>query len=487
MGRIAQETISGAKWGILQRCTMQPIQFVYGMILARLITPDEMGILGLTGIFFAVAEQLRSCGFGAALIRKQDRTQLDCSTVFWFNVVVSLILSAILFLAAPWFAEFFHQPPLVNLTRASAVLMFLNSTASVHWTLYSARRDFKTPAIVSMATTLVAMPVCIWTAYLGWSYWAVMMQGVVSGLLSLAVIWIVSPWKPSFAFSWASFREFFGYGSRLALTGIITTLYDESRTFVLGKFYSAGQLALYTRARHLCQMPISLVQGTLGNVTFPILATIQHDTARLDAVYRKYIRLTLMPILWLMITLAANSHSVIFVLYGETWAACSPYAKMLCLGVMFSPLTGINCSYISVRGRSDILLRREIIVRCVGFTLMILGALHSALGVCAAAALAGMVSAGFSVYYTSRISDLKIRQQLADFIPLVLLAGISNIPSCLLDWLRPLHPILCASIGVAVSFVAYFGYLLCRKDATLLLLWQYIRNSKVVKRLLRRQ
>ena len=201
MGRIADETIRGAKWGLIQKCTMQPVQFLYGIVLARLITPEEFGILGLTSIFFAIAGQLQNCGFGAALIRKQDRTEEDCSTVFWYNVGASFVLSAALFVAAPWFADFFNQPPLVDITRVSAVMMFLGSTSGVHWALYSARRDFKTPAIVGMITTLVGIPVCLTLAFCGFSYWSMVIQGVVTGLLSLIIIWIISPWKPKFIWS----------------------------------------------------------------------------------------------------------------------------------------------------------------------------------------------------------------------------------------------------------------------------------------------
>ena len=208
MASVREETARGIKWGLIQKCTMQPVQFLFGIILARLISPEEMGILGLTGIFFSFAGQLQECGFGAALIRKQDRTDEDICTVFWFNIAMSFMLSLALFLAAPWFVWFFDQPALLNLTRVSALLMFLGSTGSVHWTLYSARRDFKTPAIVSMCTTLVAMPFTIWAAYAGWSYWAPMLQGIISGLLGLITIWIISPWKPSPRFSIKSFREF---------------------------------------------------------------------------------------------------------------------------------------------------------------------------------------------------------------------------------------------------------------------------------------
>lgn len=164
MGRVREETISGAKWQMLQKCTLQPLQLLFGMVLARLISPAEMGILELTAIFFAVAGSLASAGFGQALIRKIDRTEEDINTMFWFNAAMSLIMSAILFLMAQWFADYFHQQALVNLTRVSAAMMFLNSFAGVHWTLYSCRRDFKTPAIISTCTTIVGMPVCLYLA-----------------------------------------------------------------------------------------------------------------------------------------------------------------------------------------------------------------------------------------------------------------------------------------------------------------------------------
>lgn len=252
MGNVKEETARGIKWGLIQRLTMQPLQFLYGIILARLISPDEMGILGLTAIFFALAGQLQECGFGTALIRKQDRTHEDICTVFWFNVGMSFVLSFILFLSAPLFAAFFNQPALVNLTRVSALLMFLNSTTSVHMTLYQARRDFKTPALVSMCTTLVAMPFTIWAAFSGWSYWAPMLQGIITGVLTLITIWVISPWKPKCSFSTASFREFFRFGLNLAISGIITQFYLEARTFIIGKFLFSGSAGLFhQRAAYL--------------------------------------------------------------------------------------------------------------------------------------------------------------------------------------------------------------------------------------------
>lgn len=466
MSTVRQETARGIKWGLIQKFTMQPIQFVYGVILARLISPEEMGILGLTAIFFAVAISLQNAGFGAALIRKQDRTQADSSTVFWFNVVASAGFAVLLALAAPWFAEFFDQPALVNLTRVSAVMMFFQSTAGVHQALYSARRDFKTPAIISMVSTLAAMPFTIWAAFAGWSYWAPVLQGVLSGGLSLVLIWILSPWRPSLVFSQASFRYFFGFGSRLTLAGLVCTVYSELRTFLIGKFYSPAQLAFFSRGYATCSTPLSLVQGVLGNVTYPILASIQEDESRLLGVYRQYIRLTALTVEWAMITLAANSSSLILLLYGERWLPCALYAQLLCFGIMLDPLSNINSNLYAVLGRTDVTLKKETILRVFGLSAMILGAMHSVTAVCISAVATGMFAFVLSMYLTSTICSLKMREQILDFVPYTVMAVTANVPGYLLSSTMDWHPLILLTVSGLSSLMLYVAFLFVRRDKT---------------------
>lgn len=471
MSSVRQETAKGIKWGIIQRVTIQPIQFVYGVILARLITPEELGILGLTAIFFAVAVTLQNAGFGAALIRKQDRTQEDNSTVFWFNVAVSAIFTILLVFAAPWFAVFFNQPALVNLTRVSAMMMFLQSTAGVHQALYSARRDFKTPAIISMISTLAAMPFTIWAAFSGWSYWAPVLQGVLSGALSLSLIWILSPWRPTLTFSGKSFRYFFGFGSRLTLSGLVCTIYSELRTFLIGKFYSPTQLAYFSRGYATCSMPLSLVHGVLGNVTYPILASIQEEESRLLEVYRQYIRLTALTVEWAMITLAANCSSVVFLLYGEHWLPCALYAQLLCFGIMLDPLSNINSNLYSVLGRTDVTLKKETILRIFGLSVMVLGAMHSVTAVCISAVAAGIFSFVLSTYLTSRICPLTMRQQLADFLPYTVLAIAANTPGYLLSLTTDWYPLAQLAVSGLLSLSIYTMLLVLKKDTTAMFMW----------------
>lgn len=480
MSNIRKETISGVKWGTISKLTLQPVQFIYGAVLAHLVSPHEIGILGLTAIFFAVASQLKDAGFGSALIRKQDRTEQDCSTAFWFNIGMSLLLSFILFWAAPWFAEFFNEPALVNLTRVSAVMLLLNSTTSVHWSLYSARRDFKSPAIVGMVTTLIAMPFCLWAACAGWSYWAVFMQSIISGLLSLIIVWVISPWKPKFIFSIKSFRELFGYSSKLVAAGLVWTTYNESRAFVIGKFYSPNQLALYSRAHHMCYLAPHMVNGVLGSVTFPILSTLQGNRDKLNSVYRKYIRLTALLTLWPMLLLASNAESFIYCVYGENWLPAAYYAKIICFGAILDPIAYIAVQMFQVTGRSDLSLKREIWLRSLAFTAMVLGAMHSVAGICYALIFACAFNAWISSFYVVKCSGITQWEQLQDIIPYAIISALSIVP-CLLLNLLPLNPFLLLPLSLLCSTVCFLCILIFRKDESALQVFQIIKETKIGK------
>lgn len=485
MANIKQETISGIKWGAIQKFTMQPVQFVFGIILARLITPSEMGILGLTAIFFAVAAQLKDAGFGAALIQKQDRTEEDCSTVFWFNVGMSAVLALALCFASPWFADFFGEPALVNVTRVSALMLFLNSTGGVHWALYSARRDFKTPAIVGMLTTLVAMPFTLWAAYTGWSYWSLILQGVISGSLSLIVVWIISPWKPRFIFSKASFRLFFSYGSKLLATGMIWTIYSESRTFIIGKFYSSAQLAFYSRAHQLCYMPVQFVTGLVGGVTFPVLSTIQDDEPRLQGVYRKYISMVGLLTIWPMLLMVSNADNLIYCLYGENWQSAAHYAKIICLGALLDPLAYVAVQMFLVKARTDLSLRREIWLRSFALVTMAIGACHSVAGVCYALVVACVFNAIISSYYVSKCSSISMKMQAADLWRYLLPALSAVVPCYIINYLIS-NAYIALACSCLVSFAVYVGILRFKRDAMALEVYSIVMDSSIAKKVFRK-
>lgn len=423
MTNVRKETVSGAKWQLLQKFTLEPLQLVYAMLLARLVTPEDMGILGLTAIFFAVAATLSEAGFGAALIRKQNRTNEDINTVFWFNVCISMAVGIMLALASPWFASFYNQPSLLWLTRASAVILFLNSFTGVHITLFSCRRDFKTPAIIQFTVTLIGMPVCLYTAWLGWGVWALMTQQLTVAVLTTIAFWWASPWKPRFVFSAASFREMFGFGSKLAVSGLLDTIYRHLRTFIIGKFYSAATLGYYTRGIHLTEMIPATVNSVLNNISYPILATIQDDNERLKGAYRKYIRISTMLIAWVGMCAGAMAEPLVRVVYGEQWLSCIPYMRIVAIFISMAHINTINCNLLKVKGRSDLLLRLEIAKKSLSTVMLIGAATISVEAICWAMVIYSQCAIFMNTTCTKRLIGMGWLKQQCDYLPYVILSA----------------------------------------------------------------
>ena len=477
MSRIKNETISGTKWGLLQKMTLQPLQLVYGMILARLITPEEMGIVGLTAIFFAVANQLASAGFGAALVRKLDYNAEDTSTAFWFNLSMSFLLGLILFLLAPWFASFYNQPELLWLTRVSAILMFLNSSTSVHWTLYQARRDFKTPAIVGVITALAGMPVCLTLAWMGWGVWALMWQGVFTSLLSLGIVWCISPWKPSFLLSQSSFRYLFGFGSKLVCSGLIHTVYMETTSFVIGKFYTPAQLGFYSRGRHIAALIPQTLTGILGSVTYPILSTLQNDDDVLKRVYQKYIQLSTLVIAFGIACIISMASPMVHVMYGETWLPCAIFLQIIALSYSTEHVASINLNLLMVKGRSDLFLRLEMIKKSISLAMILSAAAISIEAICWAGAIYAQIAIFINTYYTGKFLGLTWWRQQRDYLPYFIRAGIACIPAWLIsqtDW----NCIIQVAVGGGIAFVLYFGSLHLTKESAYVHLYNTVRGTQ---------
>lgn len=476
MGRVANETLSGLKWGMLQKLTLQPLQLVYSAILARLLTPTEMGIMGLTSIFFAVAGVLASAGFGAALIRKIDRTEDDINTMFWFNLGMSSLMALLLWSAAPWFVDFFHQPLLLWLTRISAVMMFLNSSASVHWCLYSCRRDFKTPAIVNTITALIGMPVCLGLAYYDFGVWALSIQGVVVGLANLGIVWVISPWKPSFRFSWTSFRALFGFGSKLAASAVLDTAYTNCRSLIIGRLYSPADLAFYQRGAHLSSVGPITVCNILGGVLLPVLSTLQNEPDRLRNVYRQYLRLFTVTVTWFCMLMAAMSESFVEFMYGEQWAAAVPYCRVLCISYAVYHLQVINLNLLQVKGRSDLFLRLEIIKKILGVSMLIAMANISVFAICCGSVVLSYICLFINSYYTKGEINMSVWQQMGDYLPLAGLAVLCTWgPAYLCNYL-PCKAFFRLAIGGTLSFVCYFGLLYLLKSTTLNLLLRLMKE-----------
>ena len=416
------KTAKGVLWSSVERFSTQGVQFVIMIVMARLLTPKDYGLIGMLAIFLAVSQSLIDSGFSQALIRKQQRTETDNSTVFYFNLAVGVILYLLLFLSAPWVADFYDTPELTAVMRVVCLGVIINSLAVVQRALLTVNIDFKTQAKASFSAALTSGCTGIVLAYSGYGVWALVVQQLLNLGINTGLLWLFSSWRPKRLYSWQSFHELFAFGSKLLASGLLGTLYKNVYTIVIGKLFSAGNLGHYTRAQHFAEFPSSNLTGIMQRVTYPVLCSIQDDDKRLEKVYRKFLKLSAFVVFPLMLGLSAVARPFIRVAIGEQWEYCAILLQIICFSMMWYPIHAINLNLLQVKGRSDLFLRLEIIKKILGISVLCVTAPFGLVCMCYGQIFNSIVALVINTYYTGKLIHIGFLKQMRDLLPTLLLS-----------------------------------------------------------------
>ena len=442
---------------LLQKCTLQPVTLVYSMVLARLLSKEEMGLMGLTAIFFTAAGTLAANGFGSALIRKQNYTREEADTLFWFNLGMGFLIALLFFLSAPWLATFFAAPALAGLVRASAIIMLLNSAVNVHLAHYMARRQFKIPALISLGSALVAMPLCLLLAWQGWGVWAYMVQGITAAALSALLFWSLCPWRPALRFNRNALCELAPLSCRIAATGLLDTAYIHGRAFFIGKVFTPAALAGYKNGAQLAAMCPTVLCYMIEQVTFPILSTLQNSPQKLLGVYRRYMRLFTLPIAWLCCFTAAFATPIVRLCYGPGWDEAIIYLQILSLSYATWHLQLINLNLLKAGGPEKLFLRLELVKKSLGVAILIGMFFISVEAICWGALATSLICLGINTWATRHYMGLAVFLQLLDWIPSFALAALCSwVPALLL---ASQSTAVQLAAGSGISLLLYIGLL----------------------------
>jgi teichuronic acid exporter len=347
-------------WSAIDKFAIMAGQFVIGIVLARLLMPEDFGLIGMLSIFIAISQSFIDSGMGSGLIQKKNRTDVDFSTVFVFNFAVSIFFYFILFFAAPLIANFYDMPQLVMLTRVLSINIIINSLAIVQRSRLTINIDFKTIAKINVAAIITGGILGIVFAYKGFGVWALVIQAIAGTIVSVAMLWYLSHWKPSLAFSKDSFKKLFGFGSKLLLAGLYAQTLNNIYNITIGKVYSAAELGFYTRAKAFAEMTAGTVTSILQQVTFPILASLQDDRERMVSVYRRLIRMAAFFIFPVMTMLALLADPFIRLLLGEKWIPVIVLLQWMSFARIFQPISVINMTILNAIGRSDLFLKVDL-------------------------------------------------------------------------------------------------------------------------------
>lgn len=410
-------TVSGIWWSAIERFSLQGIQFIINIIMARLLLPSDYGIIGMLTIFLQISQIFIDGGFANALIQRQNRTEKDYSTIFYFNIVVALFFYLVLFFSSPWIAQFYQMPDLILVTRVIAVNLIIASLSSIHRVRLTIKVDFKTQSKISLISAIVSGIVGIGLAYNGIGVWALVFQSILNNLLVTILFYGFSRWNPLFLFSFNSFKSLFSFGSKLLISSLMHAVYSNLYTIVIGKRFSAVELGYYTRAEQFAMFPSANLNAIISRVTYPILSSIQDDNVRLAIVYRKYIRLFSYIIFPLMIGIASLAEPIVSLLLTEKWIGVVILLQILCINWMFDHLSSINLNLLYVKGRSDLALRLEIIKKIIATSILFSSIPFGIIGMCFGRVFYSLIAVYLNTYYTKYLIGLSFLQQMKDIIP----------------------------------------------------------------------
>lgn len=420
MPSLKDKTVKGVIWSSIDRFSAQGIQFVFSILIARLLLPEDYGVIAMLNIFLAVSQAFIDSGFGTALIRKIDRTETDFSTVFYFNIVVASVFYIILFCSAPAIANFYETPLLESVTKVVALNLIINSLSGIHNAKLSIAIDFKSRAKISIITALLTGAVGLWMAYAGYGVWALVFQTLFSSLIRTLMLWIIVKWHPQLIFSWKSFKELFSFGSKLLASGILDTLYNNIYTLVIGKVFSPSTLGVYSKANSLAQFPSSNITSVLQVVTFPVLSTIQNEEERLSDAYKRFLKLSAFVVFPLMVGLSAVADPFIRLVLTDKWEGAIILLQIICFALMWYPIHAINLNILQVKGRSDYFLKLEVIKKVQGVLFLIVTVPMGIVAMCCGKVISSLISLIWNTHYTKKLIGYGYFAQMKDLLPVLI-------------------------------------------------------------------
>jgi len=463
---IKHKAINAVIWSGVERLSGQLIRFGIGIILARLLMPAEFGLIGMLAIFMGVAQVFVNCGFGEGLIQKQNTTHRDECSVFYLNIAFGAFAGALLYAAAPWIANFYHQPILISLTRLMALDIVINSFGIVQTMLLIKEIDFKTQLKVSIIATVISGGIAVGMAMEGFGVFSLAAQVLIGDGLRVIFLWVFHGWRPSAVFSLFSLRELLPYGSRMFASGLLNSIFTEIYSLIIGRIYAPAALGLFTRARQMQQLPVDNLCSIVGRVSFPVFSSVQHDKAVLKRGLRKAARGLVMINFPLMIGLAVVARPLVLALLTEKWVACVPYIQLLCVGGALYPLSLIHLNALAAQGRSDLFLRLEIIKKVVLAVSVAITFRYGVKGLLIGDIVVSAISCYLNSHYSVRLIGYSWKEQILDLLPY--LGTSAFMGACVwlaagLHWGGSLGQL---AVGVLTGVVVYLlGCWFCRLSA----------------------
>lgn len=476
---LRKKSISSFFWAALEQFGNQTISFVVQIILARILLPEDFGLIGMILIFMAVGKSIIDSGLSQSLIRSKSLDVNDYSTVFYFNISVSVILYLILYLVAPYISTFYEEVLLIEIIRWYALIFIITAFGSIQQTRLVKTLQFKTFFKIALPSILLGGAFGIYLAYNGFGVWSLVASALTQAAINTLLLWIFSNWRPRFIFSIAKFSEHFNFGYKLTLSSLIDATFRNIYSVIIGKNFNATQLGYYNRADTVKQLPVQNIGAILTKVTFPIFAKIQDDDIKLKAAIKLIIRSVTLVLAPLLLISAALGEPLFRLLLTEKWLPAVPYFQILCWAGILYPLNANNLNLLKVKGRSDLFLRLEVIKKSIGVLMIVIALPFGIKALLYTIVFSSIVSFFINSYFTKKLINYGNFEQIKDVLPIVLISALvayliftmDNIVSTYIesDFLRLL-------VGALVGVMIYFGFVMLFQRNTIKQTTQFFKN-----------
>ncbi|MCW3173483.1 lipopolysaccharide biosynthesis protein [Shewanella subflava] len=418
MSDLASKTKKGLQWSALERFLTQGIQLAITLYLARLLGPTAFGLVGMLAVFIAIANVFVDSGFTSALIRKNERTESDLVTAFYYNIAMAGFCYIALFICAPFVADFYQQAELQTLLRVLGLAVLINAFTLIPRVKLNVAMDFKTQAKISVLSVIISGPTAIILAINGYGVWSLVVQALLNAICTTLLFNIFVPWLPRGNITRHAFNYLFGYGSKLLLSGLLDAIYNNLYQIIIGKKFSPAVVGQYTQANQLASVPVTTLTGIIQRVTFPLFSQLQDDPDKMANAYRQTLILSSIVIFPLIVGLGLIAKPLLTNFLGEQWQGAAALLSVLCLGYMLYPIHSINLNLLQVTGRSDLFLKLEVMKKIIGVSVLLLSIPYGVLAMCLGFTLTSYLALLLNTYYTGKLTHLSQWQQCKDILPI---------------------------------------------------------------------
>lgn len=424
---LKQKTINGLFWSIVERFGTKGISILFSIFLARILSPEDYGIVAMPMMFFALASCLLDFGIGDSLVRKQNLEKIDLDTAFLFSTIVSIVCIAVLWIASPFIADFFYTPILEVVVKVSALNILFSPLGLLQGILLVRDVDFKRIARITFISSIICGVLGIFLALKGYGVWSLVIQGILGQLIRCVLLWNIVSWHPSLSWSNDSFRYFWNYGCKMTVARVMGVFAENTYPMIIGIFYSPSMLGNFMKGLNISSLFSQQATDTIQRVTYPILCKMQNDENVLSENYSKILELSSFVIFPLMVGLVVSAESIVCILLGDQWGAVVPLLRIIALAMMFYHIHAICMNILKLKGRSDIHLYLDIAKTILGIILLLLAVKHDIIWVAFSIFVLSVTSLFLNIHFSGRLLGLGLKCQFTVILPILFFSFIMGL------------------------------------------------------------